>query len=242
MGQFYIAGDNSEDKQLGEKVKKIHGQSRETYGARRIREELIENGESISRTRVGRLMKEQELESKSKRQFKATTDSNHERPVAPNRLNRAFQVNQPDRVYAGDITYIPTDEGWLYVAVLIDLYSRAVVGWAMSEGMKAPLVNDALTMAVWKRKPSRGLMVHSDRGSQYASELYQNTLKDHGFICSMSRKANCWDNGVPRTLQSGALREMRVRPLGIGLQGWIPNHAELLKSKALVVSVGEKAS
>ncbi len=183
-----------EDKRQGEIVKKIHKKSRETYGARRIRKEMIEDGEQISRTRTRRLMKQQGVESKSKRKFKATTHSNHGRPVAPNLLDREFLVNQPDTVYAGDITYIPTDEGWLYLAVLIDLYSRAVVGWAMSERMTAQLANDALMMAIWKRKPPKGLMAHSDRGSQYASDLYQKTLKDHGFICSMSRKGNCWDN------------------------------------------------
>jgi len=183
-----------EDRQLGKKVKKIHEKSRETYGTRRIRQELVEDGEPISRTRVGRLMKQQGLESKSKRKFKATTNSNHGRPVAPNLLDREFLVDQPDTVYAGDITYIQKDEGWLYLAVLIDLYSRAVVGWAMSERMTAQLANDALMMAIWKRRPPQGLMTHSDRGSQYASALYQKTIKDNGFICSMSRKGNCWDN------------------------------------------------
>lgn len=183
-----------EDRRLGEKVKKSHEKSRETYGARRIRQDLVEDDELISRTRVGRLMKQQGLESKVKRKFKATTNSNHGRPVAPNLLDREFQVDQLDTVYAGDITYIPTDEGWLYLAVLLDLCSRAVVGWAMSERMTAQLVNDALMMAIWKRKPPKGLMVHSDRGSQYASDLYQKTIKDNGFICSMSRKGNCWDN------------------------------------------------
>jgi len=183
-----------EDRRLGEKVKKSHEKSRETYGARRIRQDLVDDGEPVSRTRVGRLMKEQGLESKVERKFKATTNSNHGRPVASNLLNREFQVDQLDTVYAGDITYIPTDEGWLYLAVLIDLCSRAVVGWAMSERMTAQLANDALMMAIWKRKPPNGLMVHSDRGSQYASDLYQHTIKDHGFICSMSRKGNCWDN------------------------------------------------
>ena len=183
-----------EDKRQGEKVKRIHERSRETYGARRIREEMIEDGEQISRTRTRRLMKQQSLESKSRRKFKATTNSNHGRPVAPNLLDREFMVGQRNTVYAGDITYIPTDEGWLYLAVLIDLYSRAVVGWSMSERINARLANDALMMAIWKRKPLRGLMVHSDRGNQYASDLYQKTIKEHGFICSMSRKANCWDN------------------------------------------------
>ena len=183
-----------EDRRLSEKVKKSHQKSRETYGARRIVKDLVEDDEVISRERVGRLMKQQNLESKSKRKFKATTNSKHNHPVAPNLLDRKFQVEQPDIVYVGDITYISTDEGWLYLAVLIDLYSRAVVGWAMSDRITAELANDALVMAVWKRKPNKGLMLHSDRGSQYASGLYQKTIKEHGFICSMSRKGNCWDN------------------------------------------------
>ena len=204
-----------EDKRLGEKVKKFHEKSRETYGARRIRQDLVEDDELISRTRVGRLMKEQELESKVKRKFKATTNSNHGRPVAPNLLDREFQVDQLDTVYAGDITYISTDEGWLYLAVLLDLCSRAVVGWAMSERMTAQLVNDALMMAIWKRKPPKGLMVHSDRGSQYASDLYQKTIKDRGFICSMSRKGNCWDNAPSEsffhTLKTELIHHKRYR-------------------------------
>jgi transposase InsO family protein len=175
-------------------VKKSHKKSRETYGARRIVEDLVEDNEVISRMRVGRLMKQQDLESKSKRKFKATTNSKHNHPVAPNLLDHEFQIGHPDTVYAGDITYISTDEGWIYLAVLIDLYSRAVVGWAMSERITAELANNALMMAVWKRQPNKGLMVHSDRGSQYASGLYQKTIKKHGFICSMSRKGNCWDN------------------------------------------------
>jgi len=187
-----------EDRRLSEKVKKSHEQSRETYGARRIVKDLVEDDEVISRTRVGRLMKQQDLKSKSKRKFKATTNSNHSHPVAPNLLDRGFQVERPDTVYAGDITYISTDEGWLYLAVLIDLYSRAVVGWAMLERITAELANDALVMAVWKRKPNKGLMVHSDRGSQYASGLYQKTIKNHGFICSMSRKGNCWDTPLQK--------------------------------------------
>lgn len=183
-----------EDRRLSEKVKKSHQKSRETYGARRIVKDLVEDDEVISRTRVGRLMKQQDLRSKSKRKFKATTNSKHNHPVAPNLLDRKFQVERADTVYAGDITYISTDEGWLYLAVLIDLYSRAVVGWAMSDRITAELANAALVMAVWKRKPNKGLMLHSDRGSQYASDLYQKTIKKNGYICSMSRKGNCWDN------------------------------------------------
>jgi len=183
-----------EDQRLAEKVKQSHAQSRMTYGARRIREEIRETGEVISRGRVARLMRQQGLESKVKRKFKATTDSHHDRPVAPNRLDRDFQVDRPNQAYVGDLTSIATHDGWLSLAVLIDLYSRAVVGWSMAERMTAQLANDALTMAIWKRKPPQELLVHSDRGSQYTSALYQNTLQERGFICSMSRKGNGWDN------------------------------------------------
>lgn len=183
-----------EDRRLCGKIKRSHEVSRGVYGARRIREDLLSEGETASRPRVRRLMQEQGLESKARRKFKATTNSNHSQPVAPNLLDREFELERPDTVYTGDITYIPTDEGWLYLAVLIDLYSRAVVGWSMSERMTAPLVNDALVMAMWKRKPATGLMVHSDRGSQYASKLYQKTIKRNEFVCSMSRRGNCWDN------------------------------------------------
>lgn len=183
-----------EDQRLAEKIKTAHEASQGTYGARRICEDLREDGEQVSRARVDRLMKTQGLNSKAKRRFKATTDSGHSLPVFPNHLNRQFDVDAPDKVYVGDITYIPTREGWLYLAVLIDLYSRAVVGWAMADHMKASLVNDALLMAIFKRRPEAGLLLHSDRGSQYASNLYQQTLRQHQFICSMSRKGNCWDN------------------------------------------------
>lgn len=183
-----------EERRLGERAKEIHADSRKTYGARRIQQVLIAEGETLSRARARRLMKKQGLESMGRRKFKATTNSNHSRPVAPNLLNREFEVGRPNTVYAGDITYIPTQEGWLYLAVLIDLYSRAVVGWAMSERINAQLVTDALVMSIWRRRPGKGLLVHSDQGSQYASELYQETLNANGFICSMSRKGNCWDN------------------------------------------------
>ena len=183
-----------EDRRLGEQIKATHEKSRQTYGTRRIQRDLTEEGEQVSRARIGRLMRRQGLEAKARRRFKATTDSRHTLPVADNHLNRNFEVKEPDRVYVGDITYIPTAEGWLYLAVLIDLYSRMVVGWAMSARMTADLVGDALKMAIGKRRPPKELMVHHDRGSQYASHRYRQTLDEHQYVLSMSRKGNCWDN------------------------------------------------
>lgn len=185
-----------EDQRQGDIVKAAFVKNRGVYGARRIQEELEDEGEIVSRHRAARLMRQQGLQCKTKRKFKVTTDSNHDLPIAPNLLERNFEISLPDRVYVGDITYIPTAEGWLYLAVFIDLYSRMVVGWSMSERMKADIVCDALIMANWKRRPSSGLMVHSDRGSQYASHKFQELLENNGYLCSMSRKGNCWDNAV----------------------------------------------
>ena len=136
------------------------------------------------------------LACKTKRKFKATTNSKHSLPIAPNHLDRQFTVAHPNQAYVGDITYIHTQEGWLYLAVVIDLYSRQVVGWSMAEHMRAKLVNDALAMAVWKRKPGKGLIWHTDRGSQYASDSHRAILLQQCIIQSMSRKGNCWDNAV----------------------------------------------
>ena len=141
-------------------------------------------------------MKEAGLACKTKRRFKATTNSKHELPIAPNYLDRQFSVVQINQVYVGDITYIHTLEGWLYLAVVIDLFSRQVVGWSMTAHMKTQLVNDAFQMAIWKRKPDKGLLWHTDRGSQYASESHRQLLKQHSIQQSMSRKGNCWDNAV----------------------------------------------
>ena len=177
----------------------IHGvfnKSRATYGTRRIKKELFDRNRTVSRRRIGRLMDKANLACKTKRKFKVTTDSKHDKPISPNLLDREFNVNQPDQVYAGDITYIHTQEGWLYLAVVIDLYSRQVVGWSMAEHMRAKLVNDALLMALWKRKPAKGLLWHSDRGSQYASDSHRALIKEFGIRQSMSRKGNCWDNAV----------------------------------------------
>lgn len=187
---------SQEDKALKAEIRVIHERSRKTYGERRIKDDLADMGKNISRQRINRLMKEEELICKTKRRFKATTDSRHNKPVADNLLERDFHRDQPNQAYVGDITYVPTREGWLYLSVFIDLYSRAVVGWSMSNRMTATLVTDSLKMAMWKRRPQAGLLVHSDRGSQYASERYQSLLNDNKFVCSMSRKGNCWDNAV----------------------------------------------
>lgn len=141
-------------------------------------------------------MRDAKLACKTQRRFKATTNAKHHLPVADNHLNRQFAVQRPNQVYAGDITYIHTQEGWLYLAVFIDLFSRQIVGWSMAEHMRTRLVNDALLMAIWKRKPAKGLLWHTDRGSQYASESHRALLKQYGIRQSMSRKGNYWDNAV----------------------------------------------
>lgn len=187
---------SQEDQVLKADIRVIHEKNRHLYGERRIKDDLADMGKTVSRKRIGQLMKEEGLKCKTRRKFKATTNSSHNKPVADNLLKRDFNQEQPDQAYAGDITYIPTREGWLYLSVFIDLYSRAVVGWSMGSRMTATLVTDALEMAMCKRRPDAGLLVHSDRGSQYVSDRYQKLLGDNDFTCSMSRKGNCWDNAV----------------------------------------------
>lgn len=177
-------------------LKALFEKGRGSYGTRRLKNKFSEQGIIISRRRIGRLMKQAGLWCKTKKKFKVTTDSKHNKPIAPNLLERQFTVSQADQYYVGDITYIYTQEGWLYLAVVIDLFSRKIVGWSMNERMKASLVNDALLMAIWKRKPSKGLTWHTDRGSQYASDSHRAILEEHHIIQSMSRKGNCWDNAV----------------------------------------------
>jgi len=185
-----------ENDALTEHLKKLFEDGRKTYGTRRLKKKLAEKDIYVSRRRIGRLMRKAGLFCKTKKRFKATTNSKHGKPVAPNLLDRKFTVSQPDRYYVGDITYIATQEGWLYLAVVIDLYSRQIVGWSMYNRMKAKLVNDALLMAILKRQPADGLMWHTDRGSQYASDSHRKILSDNNIIQSMSRKGNCWDNAV----------------------------------------------
>lgn len=184
------------DAELAPVIQEIFTKSRATYGTRRIRQSLLGQNLSVGRGRIGRLMGATGLACKTKRKFKATTDSKHNLPVAENILDRQFTVQKPDQVYVGDITYIHTKEGWLYLAVVIDLFSRQVVGWSMAEHMCASLVNDALLMALWKRKPGKDLLWHSDRGSQYAATSHRKLIKHFGIRQSMSRKGNCWDNAV----------------------------------------------
>jgi len=192
-----------DDAELIEIIKTEFQKGRKNYGTRRLKKALIGLDRHVSRRRIGRLMGAAGLACKTKRKFKATTNSNHKLPIAPNLLDRQFTVHQPNQTYVGDITYIYTLEGWLYLAVVIDLYSRQVVGWSMAEHMRAKLVNDALLMAIWQRKPGKGLLWHTDRGSQYASDSHRALLKEHGITQSMSRKGNCWDNGVPRRRKEG---------------------------------------
>ncbi len=185
-----------ENKTLTERLKSLFKQSRVTYGSRRLKRKLSEQGFQVSRRRIIRLMKKAGLYCKTRKKFRAMIDSSHNKPIADNLLERQFNVTEPDRYFVGDITYIATDEGWLYLAVVIDLFSRMVIGWSMDKTMKTQLVNDALFMAIWKRKPSKGLVWHTDRGSQYASDSHRKLLGDHGIIQSMSRKGNCRDNVV----------------------------------------------
>ena len=155
-------------------------------------------------------MREAGVQVRHRKKYTVTTNSNHQQPVYENLLSRQFDVAHPDQVYASDVTYIWTQEGWLYLAVVIDLYSRKVVGWSMSSRMKAQLVCDALRMAIWRRRPKAGLIHHSDRGSQYASKAFRQLLKVHGFQGSMSRKGNCWDNAVVESF-FGSLKQERVQ-------------------------------
>jgi putative transposase len=185
-----------EDQRLVVEVRAVFAQKKRRYGSPRVYRELRKRSVCVGRHRVARLMREQNLRARPRRKFVRTTESNHGLPTPPNVLDRQFSVEKPDRVWAGDVTYLPTLEGWLYLAVLLDLYSRRVVGWAMSEHNDEALTLAALRMAVDQRQPEPGLMHHSDRGTTYASGTYQDELAKLGFVCSMSRKGNCWDNAV----------------------------------------------
>ena len=172
-------------------------------------DELRGRGFPASRERVERLMRENGIRARHKRRYKATTDSRHSLPIAPNLLDRNFALAAPNRVWTSDITYIWTAEGWLYLAVVLDLFNREVVGWSIKPRMTTDIVTDALTMAWFRRKPAPGVLHHSDRGSQYASRTFQNKLAEYGMTCSMSRKGNCWDN-APTESFFNSLKNERV--------------------------------
>ena len=185
-----------ENVKLAIKIKAIFDDEKSRPGAPRITKRLNAEGESAGRHRVAKIMQQNGWRARAAKKFKATTNSNHRLPVAPNLLEQDFSAQQPNEKWVSDITYVWTDEGWLYLAVVMDLYSRMVVGWAISERMTAQLVIDALQMALWRRKPPRGLIVHSDRGSQYCAHDYQHIFKVHGLICSMSKRGDCFDNAA----------------------------------------------
>lgn len=185
-----------EDRKLSKEIHRIHTESRGTYGSPRVHRSLEREGVRVGRGRVERLMRREGLSGRVRHRFKRTTDSNHSRPIAPNTLDRQFAVDSRDRVWAGDITYVRTSTGWAYLAVIMDLYSRLIVGWAMADHMRTQLVEEALERALGWRSPDANALHHSDRGSQYASESYRAKLRIHGIEVSMSRRGDCYDNAV----------------------------------------------
>ncbi len=192
-------------------IKAVHHQNRGGYGRPLIWRELRNDGIRVGKQRLQTLMQKHGIRAKGKKRFKVTTDSNHHLPIAPNLINRQFTVEARDKVWVGDITYIATDEGWLFLAVVIDVFSRQVVGWSMREDMTRDIVIDALRMACFKRHPSKqaGLIFHSDRGSRYSSVDFRDVLKEYGITASMSRRGNCWDNACSETL-FGSLKVERL--------------------------------
>jgi transposase InsO family protein len=185
-----------ENQKLTVEIAEVHEASRKTYGSPRIYEELIARGRQMSKNRVARLMRAGKIAAKRKKQRKITTDSRHDYPIAPNLLNRNFTAECPNQKWVCDITYIPTAEGWLYLAAVMDLFSRKIVGWAMEATLESCLVEKAFRMAAKNRQPPKGLLHHSDRGSQYAGDLYRSLLADYNIIVSMSRTGNCYDNAA----------------------------------------------
>jgi putative transposase len=190
-------------------IKAAHAGSKGEYGWPRIWKDLVTKGVRVGKDRIQKLMKLHGIKARGKRRYVVTTDSKHNLPIAPNLLDRNFEPEQPNAVWTGDITYIPTDEGWLYLAAVIDLHSRQVVGWSMAPHMQTSLVTDALRMAWFRRRPEPGLIFHSDRGSQYCSHEFQAVLTGYGMRSSMSRKGNCWDNAPTESLW-GSLKVGRL--------------------------------
>ena len=197
------------DAQMLALIRGIDRQWKNAYGSPRMVRELRDRGFPAGKERVERLMRENGIRARHKRRFKATTDSKHALPVAPNLLDRDFTPAAPNQAWSADLTYLWTNEGWLYLAVVLDLFNREVVGWSIKPRMTADIVMDALSMAWFRRRPAPGLMHHSDRGSQYASGAFQARLREYGMVCSMSRKGNCWDN-APTESFFNSLKNERV--------------------------------
>jgi transposase InsO family protein len=197
-----------ENEQLSVDIGEIFEQHRGRYGSPRVVRELRARGTRVGRHRVRKLMKEAGLRGRRPRRWTRTTDSSHSHPIAPNLLKRNFDVATPNSVWVGDITYLPTREGWTYLSVLIDLYSRAVVGWSTRTNMEQDLTIDTLNAAIATRRPPRGLIVHSDRGVQYSAHRYRDELSRHGMLCSMSRKGDCWDNAVAESFFATLKKEL----------------------------------
>ena len=185
-----------EDRRLKQQILEIHAKTKQRYGTPRVEQALRRDGVRTSRRRVARLRRELGLKAKASKKYKATTDSNHGRPVAPNRLERNFSTSAPDRIWVGDITYLWTLEGWLYLAVVLDTFSRRIVGWAVSHRLERELAVTALQRALDARRPAPGLIHHTDRGSQYASQDYGDLVEMAGLVFSMSRRGDCWDNAM----------------------------------------------
>lgn len=197
---------------LAQEIQKIHIQSRQTYGSPRIQAQLLKEGRRHGRNRIARLMQQEKLCGRQKGPHRVqTTDSNHDEPIAPNRLAQAPKPTAPNQIWVADITYIHTQQGWLYVAAILDLYSRKIVGWAMSQRIDSALVLKALAMALLHRNPPHELLFHSDRGVQYASKNYRHALGQAGLVASMSRKGNCYDNAYIESFWSTLKLEMVYR-------------------------------
>ena len=194
--------------QLIEQIRSVHKDSRGIYGSPRVHRELLDRGVKVCENTVAKVMKQQQIRSKVKRRFVVTTDSAHALEPAQNLLDRRFTVALPNRVWCSDITFVATDEGWLFVALVMDLCSRRIVGWAMADHLRSQLTQDALRMAVARRGPRPGLLHHSDRGVQYACCAYQDLLKEQGMTCSMSRRGDCYDNAPMESLMGTLKREL----------------------------------
>lgn len=203
-----ITKKKEEDSKLLLEIKRVHKDSRETYGIRRITAQLNKDGIACGRNKVKRLMRENNIYCRTKRKFKATTNSNHSLPVASNLLNQDFTAEKPNQIWCGDITYIATEEGWLYLAAIEDLYTRKIVGWSMGTSITRHLTIKALDQAVKSQSPNDGVIFHSDRGVQYAAYDYQNRLKEYNMIQSMSRKGNCYDNAPMESFFSSLKKDI----------------------------------